>query len=96
VTEAFSERPVGSTVQSCPPQESGDEQTHWIEIQLIGEDNKPLPWEEYLVELPDGTKVPGYLGADGLAELRGLPSGGICKVCFPRLDRDAWMEVDTL
>lgn len=89
--DTFGERPVGATILACAQQDK-DEPTHWIEIRLIGEDDQPVPWEEYVVELPDGTKVPGYLGADGLATLRRLPSGGICKVCFPCLDRDAWVD----
>lgn len=64
--------------------------SHWIEIELIGEDDRPIPSEAYLVELPDGSRRSGQLDGKGFARIGDLPMGGVCKVCFPELDRDAW------
>lgn len=72
-----------------------DKTQHWIEIQLIGEDDKPVPGERYTVRLPDGTLVPGYLDAHGFARLDGLEQAGLCDVCFPDLDREAWESLSS-
>lgn len=66
----------------------------WIEIVLIGEDEKPIGGERYAVELPGGTIVTGRLSADGTARLDRIPPG-TCKVSFPDLDKDAWTPVAT-
>jgi len=64
--------------------------SHWIEIALIGEDNRPIPGEAYVVELPDGSRRSGRLDGQGTARIADVAVGGMCKVCFPRLDQDAW------
>jgi len=85
----FGDLPVGAVVQPCslaePPQP-----VFWIEIELVGEDDTPLPWEEYRVKLPDGQEVGGYLDGEGHARLEGLSTPGNCLVSFPALDREAW------
>ncbi len=70
--------------------------THWIEIELVGEDDRPIPWEEYQVVLPDGTVVRGYLDDEGYARCDRIAQGGQCRVSFPALDRDAWQDLATL
>lgn len=62
----------------------------WIEIQLVGEDDAPLPGERWTVALPDGSTRSGVTGEDGVARLEGIPAG-TCRVSFPDLDRDAWV-----
>lgn len=91
----FSERPVGETVQPCPLQQRNTP-VHWIEIELVGEDDKPIPYEEYRIRLPDETEVEGYLDQDGFARLDQLPSAGNCQVCFPNLDKDAWEFIESI
>lgn len=93
--EPFSEQPVGSAVQGCPASEK-ERPTYWIEIELVGEDDGPIPWEEYLVVLPDGKPVPGFLDEEGFARLDGLLTSGTCQINFPNLDRDAWEKIATL
>ncbi len=66
----------------------------WIEIQLIGEDDLPIPKEKYAVLLPGGTIVTGTLDDQGTARVANIP-GGVCKVSFPDLDKDAWQTVET-
>ncbi|MBL8212133.1 MAG: hypothetical protein JNK87_15560 [Bryobacterales bacterium] len=89
----FGEAPVGQVVQTCTPApETPDKKkpVHWVEIQLLGEDDKPIRWERYTVVLPDGTKVEGYLDEEGLARVDGIETPGECQVSFPDLDQDAW------
>lgn len=70
--------------------------TYWVEIALVGEDDKPVPGENYVVELPDGSKREGVLDGKGLARITGIAQNGTCKVSFPKLDRDAWNFVKTI
>lgn len=69
---------------------------HWIEIELVGEDDKPIPHEAYRVELPDGSVAEGRLDAAGFARLDRLQSSGLCRISFPALDRSAWEFVESL
>lgn len=64
----------------------------WIEVKLIGEDDRPIPGEPYRITLPDGSISSGTLDSDGLARIELIPEGD-CKICFPRLDKDAWEPV---
>ena len=66
----------------------------WIAIQLIGEDDAPIPNEKYAVLLPGGTIREGTLDAQGTARVENIP-GGVCSVSFPDLDKDAWTPVET-
>ncbi len=68
------------------------EETSWIEIELVGEDDKPIPGEKYKISLPDGAVDEGTLDHKGFARVEGFKSG-TCKVTFPSLDQDAWEEV---
>ena len=61
----------------------------WIEIELVDDNNKPVAQERYVIELPDGRKVEGFLDGDGLARVDGIDPGN-CKVTFPDLDKQSW------
>lgn len=63
---------------------------HWIEIVLVGEDDKPIPNELYEIELPDGRVRRGRLDREGKARVEGIEQTGRCKVTFPALDEGAW------
>jgi hypothetical protein len=63
---------------------------HWIEIEMLGEDDKPLEGEEYQLALPGGKVVRGYLDEKGWARISNIEQGGACVLTFPRLDKDAW------
>ncbi|MEA2343247.1 MAG: hypothetical protein QOF63_1416 [Thermoanaerobaculia bacterium] len=65
----------------------------WIEVQLIGEDDKPIPNQKYTIALPGGAMKSGTLDENGSARIEGIPAG-TCKVSFPDLDQDAWTPVD--
>jgi type VI secretion system secreted protein VgrG len=74
----------------APGQQSDEEKTHWIEIELLDEDGKPVPGEEYKVTLPDGSTVAsGTLDGKGKARVDGIDAGS-CKVTFPNLDKESW------
>jgi hypothetical protein len=72
-------------------EEEAAKKATWIEIQLAGEDGKPIPDEPFRVTLPDGSIEEGVLDGDGLARIEGFESGN-CKVTFPNLDQEAWEE----
>lgn len=95
MAEAFGGRAVGTAVQPCPAQ-AAPAPPHWIEIELVGEDERPIPWEQYELTLPDGTLVPGFLDDSGHARFDGVAAAGTCQVRFPNLDRDAWTPLATL
>ena len=77
-----------------PPseQEAEDEELSWIEIELVDENDEPIPGERYEVELPDGRKASGSLDNNGFARVEGFEAGS-CKVTFPNLDKEAWERV---
>lgn len=83
---------VGSVVQPCPVATEAKPK-HWIAIRLLGEDNSPVAWEEYRVELPDKKVVRGYTDPHGYARIDGIEDAGQCMVCFPALDREAWHKI---
>lgn len=67
---------------------------HWMEIELLGEDDQPIPDEKYKVILPDGSVKEGNLDRQGWALVE---SGSLedCKVTFPDLDKSAWEFIET-
>ena len=66
----------------------------WIEIELVGEDDRPIPGARYRITLPDGETVDeGTLDSNGWARVEGIDEG-TCKVSFPDLDAEAWEFVD--
>lgn len=69
--------------------ESEQEETTWIEIELLDEDDQPVPGERYEIELADGRVVRGTLDPEGFARVEGIEPGE-CTVTFPRLDKEAW------
>ncbi len=73
-----------------PEEEEEKEKKSWIEIELVDEENNPVPGEKYKVILPDGkTVAEGTLDEKGFARVEGIDPGS-CKITFPNLDKDAW------
>lgn len=71
---------------------SEEKKKSWIEIKLIDEDNEPVPGEEYLVTLPDGSTVAsGTLDEKGFARVENVDPGS-CKVTFPKRDGRSWKK----
>lgn len=90
-TRAAAPAPIPASTP-VPPPVLAPVAVHWIEIQLIGEDDAPIPFEPYQLVLPDGREVEGRLDGAGLARHDGMSAAGTCRVRFPRLDRDAWRD----
>ncbi len=94
----YSASPPGNTFKSCPNKEtdiSENEQieSHWVKIELLGEDDKPIPGETYRVELPDGTLVKeGSLDMNGQAGVEGITAEE-CLVSFPNLGDECWEQI---
>ena len=92
-TVAPAHRPAQQETQPSEEDPESEEpeqpQTSWIEIELIGEDDKPIPGEPYRITLPDGTVADGTLDEQGQARVEDFASGN-CTVTFPNLDKDAW------
>ncbi len=74
-----------------PPEtkEEKEKKKSWIEIELVDEDNKSVPGENYKIILPDETLAEGTLDEKGFARVDGIEPG-TCKITFPDLDKDAW------
>ncbi|MDX2148496.1 MAG: hypothetical protein SFZ23_13335 [Planctomycetota bacterium] len=60
--------------------------THWIRIELIDEQRKPVPGEEYRIVLTDGREETGQLDDSGAALVEGIPPG-LCSVFWPTMDK---------
>ena len=74
------------------PGQEADEQVHWIEIEMVGEDDQPISGEEYEIKLPNGDTVQGYLDENGYARVDGIALAGECEISFPALDAEAWVR----
>jgi type VI secretion system secreted protein VgrG len=73
-----------------PRSAKNKDKKHWIEIELLDEDDNPVPGETYRITLPDGTTVAsGTLDHKGRARVDHIDPG-TCQVTFPKLDKDAW------
>ncbi len=70
---------------------SEDDST-WIEIELIDDDKEAVPDERYVIETADGRKIEGRTNVSGRAREEGLQPGS-CKVSFPDLDPNSWKSV---
>jgi len=68
-----------------------EEKKSWIEIELVDEEEQPVPGEKYEITLPDKTVAKGTLDAKGFVRVDGIDPG-TCKVTFPELDKDAWSK----
>ena len=69
-----------------------EKRNSWIEIELVGEDDQPIPGERYRITLPDGSVAQGSLDQNGFKRVDGFEEG-TCKVCFPDLDKEAWENI---
>ncbi len=62
----------------------------WIDIQMVGDDDAPVPNLRFQVFRPDGTLLgEGRLDDDGCGGFERIEDGDY-EVCFPDLDQDAW------
>ncbi len=71
------------------PTEEEIEEQSWIVIEMVDEEDDPVPGERYKITLPDDTVAEGALDEKGFARVDGIDPG-TCKITFPDLDKDAW------
>jgi len=71
--------------------DDSEEELTWIEIELVDEEDNPVPGERYEITTPDGRVKRGTLDENGFARVEGVRPGE-CKVAFPRLDKEAWKK----
>jgi hypothetical protein len=74
------------------PHKPGPEKTSWIEIEMLDEDDRPVPGEAYRIKLPDDTTTDGTLDEKGFARAEGIEPG-TCQITFPKLDQEAWEKL---
>ena len=89
--------PLVAHVQLCKAKGEGGDKLRtrsWVEIQLVGEDDSPIPNEKYALKLPGGKLLEGTLDGQGKVRIEGLPPGQ-CQVAFPGLDKTAWTPIET-
>jgi hypothetical protein len=86
------ETPPGSTQLggSQTEEESQEQESHWIGIELKDSAGNPVPEEQYRVKLPDGSIRTGYLDEEGKAKEEGIPETGQAEINFPRIHGDDW------
>ena len=80
---------AAAAASSAEEQAEEEKKTSWIEIELVGEDDKPIPGEKYRITLPDGKVDEGTLDQNGWSRVAGFKQG-TCKISFPDLDQEAW------
>jgi hypothetical protein len=92
------ERPALSPVLPAKPPEKrkevqAKEQTTWIEVLLVDEQDKPVPGVRYEIFRAKGTPVSsGALDGQGLVRVDGIKPGEY-RVGFPELDEEFWVTV---
>jgi hypothetical protein len=79
------EQAAKATQESAPQAE----EQHWIEIELVDDNGKPVAGELYFVELPDGSSISGRTDGAGRARVDGVDPG-TAKVSFPDLDKSLY------
>lgn len=74
--------------EKTKPYKPTEEETSWIEIELIDEEDQPVPGMPFEVTLSDGSVYTGTLDNKGFYRVDKIPPGE-CKVSFPTLDQEA-------
>ncbi len=90
----FSAHPVGQPTQGCSKHPT-NQPPHWVTIEMVDEEDRPVAWMAYKITLPNGDIARGFLNDKGRAKITGIPTAGSCQVTFPDLDQDAWTYVGT-
>ena len=58
-----------STCETCPLK------SRWIELELVGQDDKPVVNERYVVVVTDSAERKGKTDTNGFARVAGFPEG---------------------
>lgn len=76
---------VESSARAAPV----DVPTHWIDIELLDEDDEPVQGALYEITFPNGKVEHGRLDTEGQAKYSKLQYEGECTVRFPEYDQGA-------
>jgi type VI secretion system secreted protein VgrG len=74
------------------PTEEDIEEKSWIEIEMVDEEDNPVPGERYEITVPDGSVASGTLDEKGFARVEGIDPG-TCQITFPERDKEAWRKI---
>jgi len=91
ISEEAAEEEARAEKAAIVQEKAVQQKADWIEIELVGMDDSPIPGMPYEITLPDGRVDKGTTDSRGKARLRGLPSGN-CQISFPTLDGAAWED----
>ena len=61
----------------------------WIEVQLLDQDQNPVPGEKYHIKLPDSSIMEGTLDSNGKVRFDNIVPGQ-AEVTFPDIDSREW------
>jgi hypothetical protein len=77
-----------------PPSEEQEQEqeTSWIEIEMVDEMGQPWPHERYELVTPNGKLKRGNLDENGQAHVN-VATPGVCHIRFPKLDAQAWERI---
>ena len=67
-----------------------DEAQHWIEVQLLGEDDEAISGARCQIVMPNGRTIVRTTDRFGLVRVDGVEEAGNCEISFPDLDSEAW------
>ena len=83
---------MGQMAESSPNQQMikpCDDQKTWVEVELVDENNKPVPNRAYRVKLPDGSVMTGNLDDQGKVRFDSIIPG-TCQIEFPDIHLKEW------
>ena len=80
--------PVGGPVSTCPLQ-SSELKRFALEVEIVGEDGKPLENVAVEVQKDPQQVLSDRTSSAGIARFEHLESGSY-KICLPELDGEAW------
>ena len=85
------ERPVEDVASTSEDWASNEveEDTDWIEVQLVDSEDQPLAGVAYELELANGVVRRGRTNGDGLLRHDRIPSG-TCMISLPQLHGEDW------
>jgi type VI secretion system secreted protein VgrG len=91
---------AAAAAQEAPVEDEEDDEyvappeKTWIEIQLVDEEDQPIPGELYRLTMPDGEEKEGRLDSQGSARVDEIEDPGSCTLTFPELDQEAWEKLE--
>lgn len=88
----YGSTPAQPFVAPPSPTEWKGKELTWIELELVGMDDKAVTGELYEIVVPDGRVYRGSTDQNGVGRVEGFEPGS-CRIRFPNLDQDAWEEL---